>query len=484
MRFSIILFLLSALSVSQSVDALSITSPLSKGSGGGGGHGGGGGGRGGGGRSAGGRNSGSGSSGSGNGGSGSSGGGSSGGSSGSGSSGSGISIGSGSSSSNGNRGAGTGRGGSGDTGHSAISTTHSGGGSRVANFFSRGGGKPIILGAGVAFAGRQMGGGLREQITGSPRYASGYPYTNGDVMRTGVRGQPFPFGFWPIYWGYHGYGGEYAGGEGTGWHNTTITDQRPGGELVYVQLSPVKGSILDASALYTGLNDTYYMIGDKESVVAMMTLLTDAPPGATGGKTFGCGAQNKTVLPFITVNPDGSPLIYHNSTATNTTIHSNTTTTGTNTTTTSGGNNTSSTTNTTTLPIRFENVMTWYRASSFAIAYENYTNIYALPPLNETTGVGWDHATPLPYYQVVSPFLRCVNTTIKAALPIFDAERVVLTAGAIAGIVIGSVCGAILLGVAAWFGWKLWQKKQKKYQAVASKEPSVHEEKERYPETK
>ncbi|KAG8832953.1 hypothetical protein FRC18_004352 [Serendipita sp. 400] len=321
-----------------------------------------------------------------------------------------------------------------------------------------------------------MGGGLREQITGSPRYASGYPYTNGDVMRNGVRGQPFPFGFWPIYWGYHGYGGEYAGGEGTGWHNTTITDQRPGGELVYVQLSPVKGSILDASALYTGLNDTYYMIGDKESVVAMMTLLTDAPPGATGGKTFGCGAQNKTVLPFITVNPDGSPLVYHNSTATNTTVSSNTTTTtGTNTTTTSGGNST----NTTTLPIRFENVMTWYRASSFAIAYENYTNYYALPPLNETTGVGWDHATPLPNNQVLSPFLRCVNTTIKAALPIFDAEQAVLTAGAIAGIVIGSVCGAILLGVAVFFGYKFWQKKQKTYQAVASKEQSVHEEKER-----
>ncbi|KAG8813670.1 hypothetical protein FRC17_001468, partial [Serendipita sp. 399] len=457
-------FLLSLLAVCGGVNAFSLRDVLAKGGsgGGGGGHGGGGGGRS---SSSGGSRGSSGSSGSS---------GSGGGSSGS----SGSSGGGGSVSSP--RGASTGRGGSGDTGKPAIRTTPgSETGGRVANFFSRGGGKAIVLGAGAYFVGRKIGGGLREQVVGSPRYASGYPYTSGDVMKSGVSGQPFPFGFWPVYWGYHGYGGEYIGGEG---HppNTTVTDQRPGGELVYVQLSPVKGSNFDITYMHPELNDTYYMIGDRASVEAVMSLLTDPPLGASasGGGPFGCAAQQKPIIPFITINPDGSPILYPNITATNTTTtNNNTTTTGTNSTIIPSGNTTTnsttiSTTNTTTLPIRFENVMTWYRASSFALAYENYTNAYALAPLNETTDVGWDHATPLPYHQTVSGFLSCVNKTIMAALPILDPEERALSPGEIAGIVIGSVCGALLLGIGAWYGWNVWQKK-KKYTAVASKEQSL-----------
>ncbi|KAG8814370.1 hypothetical protein FRC17_001145 [Serendipita sp. 399] len=414
MRIDFGVFLLFVLALSQGADAFPLSGELSKGGSGGGGGGGGGGGSSGGSR-----------------------GGSRGGSSG----GSGSSSGRG-----GSRGASTGRGGSGDTGKPAVRTTGVGG--RLANFFSGGGGKAIILGAGAYFVGRKMGGGLREQIVGTPRYASGYPYSNGNVMTSGVRGQPFPFGFWPIYWGYHGYGGEYIGGEGHA-PNTTVTDQRPGGELVYVKLVPFKGSRYDWNGIRPDVNDTYYMIGDTESVVAMMSLLTDPPADSAGGKPFGCGAQNNPILPFVTINPDGSPLLYPNTTT------ANTTSTGTNTISTASGNN-----NTTTLPIRFENVMTWYRASSFAIAYENYTNIFALSPLNDTTAVdSWTNSSPFPTHQTVSSFLGCVNRTIMAALPILDAEQKILTAAQIAGIVIGSIAGAVLIGVAAWFTWK-WAKKQ------------------------
>ncbi|KAG8814371.1 hypothetical protein FRC17_001146 [Serendipita sp. 399] len=375
----------------------------------------------------------------------------------------------------GSRGASTGRGGSGDTGKPAIRTTFGSFDSasprgRVANYFSRGGGKPFVLGAASVFAGRKMGGGLREQIVGSPRYASGYPYTNGDVMKTGVSGQPFPFGFWPVYWGRHGHGGEYVGGEGHA-PNMTVTDQRPGGELVYVQLSPREGSKYDYSDTYSGLNDTYYMIGDKESVSAMMSLLTDMPSGATFGKQYGCGAESNPILQFLTTNPDGSPLVYPNVTATNTTTGTNTTTT------------TSGTHNTTRLPIRFENVMTWYRASSFAIAYENYTNAFALAPLNETTGIGWENSTPLPSYQQISGFLECVNRTIITALPILDAEKKVLDAGAIAGIVIASISGAVLLGVVIWYVWKQWEKRKQEYKPVEDRDDGTpHDEKD--PESK
>ncbi|KAG8752566.1 hypothetical protein FRC14_006937 [Serendipita sp. 396] len=456
MHFSIGFFFLSAFVISQGVNALSIEDQLSKGgSGGGSGSGGGG--------TANGRGGTGGGAGTGGGGGAGTGGGNGGGQG-------GLSAG-------GARGAGTGRGGSGDTGHSAIQTTigsNFGGGGRLANFFSRGGGVPFILGAGAVFVGRKMGGGLREQIVGSSRYGSGYPYTEGDVIKTGVSGQPFPFGFWPIYWAYHGYGGEYAGGEGGTWHNTTVTDQRPGGPLVYVEVTVVNGSKWDYSRIYPSQNDTYYMIGDKGSVEAMMSLLIDTPhDGTTEGKPFGCGAQNKTTMPFITTNPDGSPLVYPNSTVTNTTTSSNATTA------------TPNATNTTTLPIRFENVLIWYRASSFAIAYENYTNTYALAPLNETTGVGWENSSLFPGPQQISPFLHCVNRTIAAALPILDAEQEEsLTAGQIAGIVIGGICGAVILGVGAWFGWKFWRNKkvqrqhqQKEYHSVASKEQSVQDEK-------
>ncbi|CAG7846370.1 SubName: Full=Uncharacterized protein {ECO:0000313/EMBL:CCA69040.1} [Serendipita indica DSM 11827] len=325
---------------------------------------------------------------------------------------------SGSSGSPGSVGAGTGRGSSGDTGHPAVSFPAIGGNGRLANYFSYGGGKPFMLPSSSAFAGRSMGGGTRDQIAGTPRYASGYPYSVSrpeyDTTRRGVYSQPFPFGFYPIYWGYHGYGGEYAGGEGQNvQHNLSVIAERPGGNLSYVKVTPKRGS----HYAKTASDDIYWMIGDYESVSTMLSLLVDST-----WTTYGCEVENSTILPFITVRADGGPLQYNTS---NTTL----------------GNSTL-TSNDTAPPFRFENVIQWYRASSFALAYQGYNNTYAFPPLNETTSPSdWAFSTPLPDRLKQPGFLSRVNRTISAALPIIDGPKPKLSTAEVVGIVIGSVFG-------------------------------------------
>jgi hypothetical protein len=93
-----------------------------------------------------------------------------------------------------------------------------------------------------------------------------------------------------------------------------------------------------------------------------------------------------------------------------------------------------------------ENVIQYYRASSFALAFSNYNNTFALPSSNPTTTQRFDQSVPLPSLIVNSDFLHCINDTIKASLPIQDSyERPKngLTGGEIAGIVIGSLIGGL-----------------------------------------
>jgi hypothetical protein len=235
-----------------------------------------------------------------------------------------------------------------------------------------------------------MGGGTRGEVQGTRAFGSGYPYSVGEVSHTGVAGQPFPFGFWPIYWIGHGHSDEYGA-------NTTVAAQRPGGNQVIVQIAPNVTSSTWNTTLINGVNETYWMIGDDESVVTLLSILVDK--NATD--LYGCGVQNLTIQPFNSSDPLN--------------------------------------------PVRFENVIQWYRASSFALAFTGYNNIYALPPLNETADLGWDDSTPLPDALQYSPFLQCINGTISAALPILDREGPALSKGQIAGIAVGSVFGALFL---------------------------------------
>lgn len=288
-------------------------------------------------------------------------------------------------------GSGAGRGGSGDTGHSAISYGTASTGTRSANYFGGGGGRPMTLSEASAFSGRQMGGGVRSDVPGTRAFGSGYTYYVGDVRRTGVVGQPFPFGFWPIYWAGHGHSDEYGA-------NQTIAAQRPGGEQVLVQLVP---NITDSSwntTIINGINETYWMIGDRESVTTLLSVLVDT----NTTDEYGCNVQNLTISSF-----NSSALLE---------------------------------------PVHFENVIQWYRSSSFALAFQGYNNSYAFPSLNETSSLGWNDSTPLPDPLQYSPFLQCINETITAALPILDGEpSSTLSNGQIAGITVGSVLASMLL---------------------------------------
>jgi hypothetical protein len=97
--------------------------------------------------------------------------------------------------------------------------------------------------------------------------------------------------------------------------------------------------------------------------------------------------------------------------------------------------------------IKPENVIQYYRASSFALAFSSYNNTFALPSSNPTTTQRFDQSVPLPSLVVDSSFLHCVNDTIKASLPIQDSyerPKKGLTGGELAGIVIGCVVGVII----------------------------------------
>lgn len=292
----------------------------------------------------------------------------------------------------------TGRGGSGDTGHSAIHYSYT---SRAANYFGEGGGKRTTIPRGSIFSGRQIGGGTRGQVLGTRRFGSGYPYYVNDPRTRGVYGNPFPFGFWPIYWLGYGYSDEYG-------RNTSVADQRPGGNLSMVKLAPVPGSDSNNASAIMGLNETYWMIGDQQTVSTVLSLLVD-----TIQHTYGCAVSNSTILPFNSSDPQ--------------------------------------------LPFRVQNVMQWYRSSSYAFVYTGYNNTYATAPLNETTSL--NESTPLPAAQLSSTFVHCINTTIIASVAILDTN---LSAEQIAGIVIGSVAGAVLIGLAAWYLVKMVKKRKNK----------------------
>lgn len=233
-----------------------------------------------------------------------------------------------------------------------------------------------------------MGGGSRSQIPGTRSYGSGYPYSEGDIGENGVVGQPFPFGFWPIYYGGHSNSEEYGG------QNETVESQRPGGDQVKVELMPNTNPSSWNTTAINGVEETYWMIGDRESVAAMLSLLVDIP----GLYPYGCGVRNNTLEVF----------------------------------------NASDSAN----PANFENVIQWYRASSFALAFEGYNNTYAL---NDTYSLGWGDSTPLPPEVVYSPFLQCINNTITAALPILDQGKPPLDGGMIALIVVGSIFGFLVM---------------------------------------
>jgi hypothetical protein len=122
----------------------------------------------------------------------------------------------------------------------------------------------------------------------------------------------------------------------------------------------------------TSALETFYMIGDRDSVETMLLIL--AP--CVGCEQYSCGMVNGSISTFT-------------------------------------GNDTT--------PPHFENMLQWYRSSSFGLAYPGYNNTYAFPPLNGSTTLDWDNSSPLPVALSGDTFLDCLNTTIAAALPVLNA---------------------------------------------------------------
>ncbi|KAF8316553.1 hypothetical protein DL93DRAFT_2077782 [Clavulina sp. PMI_390] len=236
---------------------------------------------------------------------------------------------------------------------------------RGATPFTKGGGSIAKIPAGVAFAGRNIGGGTREQVYGTSRYGSGYPY---DGYGSYVSGRGFPFGFWPVYWGGGYYGGDEYGPE--------RNSSRPGGNLTTTRLQ---------STFWTNISDTLYsrddttptlaihafnLVGDEESVRAVLDVLV----------TSGCSVANLTVVPLDLTN---------------------------------------------TSQPQPENAVQYYRSSSFALTLDGYINSAssrANMPSSNSTAVPNIPDTPIPTNSTDLAFLACINSTIGQALPILDSS--------------------------------------------------------------
>lgn len=95
---------------------------------------------------------------------------------------------------------------------------------------------------------------------------------------------------------------------------------------------------------------------------------------------------------------------------------------------------------------RPEQVIQWYRASSFALALDGYNNSASLPafmPASNTSAPQILADAPLPL-SLNMTFLACVNATVGASVPLIDHEPAALAAWHIALIVLGGVAGVLI----------------------------------------
>jgi hypothetical protein len=192
---------------------------------------------------------------------------------------------------------------------------------------------------------------------------------------------------------------------------------RPGYSQVIVKLVPSSTPTTAWSNTTLG-NNTLYMIGDRDSVTTVISLLIDPHDYYS----YGCSVSDLAIVDMGWYSPP---------------------------------------------PIQFDNVIQWYRSSSFALAFDGYNNLYAVAPLNATAGLDWSDSTPLPATLASSPFLDCVNKTILAALPIVDAETpsTPFPLVVIVAIVVASLSG--LLVVVLWVCFCLRVRRAVKAQRAA-----------------
>lgn len=196
------------------------------------------------------------------------------------------------------------------------------------------------------FPGREFGGADRKSIYGTRAFGSGYPY--GVLDNKTISGRPFPYGAWPLYWG-----NNYMGSDEYGPHLDHI---RPGGAVVVAPLSTTnpKWGVQPT--------DSYYLLGDRDSVVAIMLSMIN-------------WCQATPAWPIL-FDPKGvSPTI------------------------------------------RPQHVIQYYRASSFALVHPSYNNTRALDTASPSSD---SESDPLPDQLANSSFRACVDGAIANAIPILD----------------------------------------------------------------
>ncbi|KAF8316534.1 hypothetical protein DL93DRAFT_2166006 [Clavulina sp. PMI_390] len=260
---------------------------------------------------------------------------------------------------------------------------------RSATPFSDGGGSIIKIPSGSTFAGRDAGGGTRDQVYGSSRYGSGYPYGG---YGSYVSGRGFPFGFWPMYWGPHYYGGSEYGPE--------RNESRPGGNLTTTRIEStfwhnVSSLLSSRDTTPTEPIHAFHLIGDEDSVRAVLDVLV----------TSDCDVANLTIVPFdLTNTSQPSP----------------------------------------------ESVVQYYRSSSFALTLDGYNNtaesLGNMPSSNSSAPPNIPD-TPIPTNSTDFSFLTCINNTISEALPIMDGGAF-SKFGSVPNFQMGSLLGLLWL---TWF---------------------------------
>ena len=318
--------------------------------------------------------------------------------------------------------------------------------SLIATAFSTGGGAGQAM-SGGDFAGRTSGGGTRNEIYGTSRYGSGYgQYTSsGDgtvqyepILSLDVSGRDFPHGFPPISFGNYSGGGEYYEKDTSNFPG--IADLSDPSSYQGILSHRTDGLVLRKDKY------TWLLLADAVTLEIVSAVL--ALPEAQGGCNY------PYLWPQAMLHRSAS---YQNPNATDVDAG----VIGYGITLSLGGG------------IRDYiiypwNIMQFYRGSSVALGSVAYKNEFALNGNNNTNYLA---SSPLNTTDIVMDFFQCLNQTIAASIPIVNPKLIVrsrLTGGQIAGIVVGSVAGVILILAALWF-WCRKRRTTKKRTFEASK---------------
>ncbi|KAI5895627.1 uncharacterized protein SCHCODRAFT_02619947 [Schizophyllum commune H4-8] len=183
----------------------------------------------------------------------------------------------GGSSSGGKGGSSGGSSGSGSGGRS--SSISAGGTSKSASTYSRGGGPVVTIPNGSPFAGRQQGGGSRDQVYGTRQYGSGYPGVTG----RGVAGRNFPFYFWPLTFGGVGAVGAHHYLDDDDEYGHPDNSSRPGGQQTLGNFTSNAG------------NSTFRLVADNSTTTSLLEEVNDKCSGnLDSGKT----SQNASTFDY------------------------------------------------------------------------------------------------------------------------------------------------------------------------------------------